>query len=63
MIKLTNGWVQWDNQIGTFRAELEGVLYGVFTGDIETVSDLKDRTGIELTIEQENDLLAEKEAN
>lgn len=36
MITLTNGWVQWDGQIGTFHGVIDGVSYGTHTGHILT---------------------------
>jgi hypothetical protein len=41
MMKLTNGWYQYDDQIGTYRAEVNGVIYGLFTNDIQTIDELK----------------------
>lgn len=65
MIKL-NGkdWAQWDNQIGTFRAEVGGKILGLSTGDIPTALELAKSLEPEyfLTEEQIADLEAEKGA-
>lgn len=61
-IQLENGWVQWDWQIGTFRAEINGVITGNFTGDIMTAAELAARLLPEtvLTPEQITELELEK---
>lgn len=56
MIAIPGGWAQWDYQIGTFRAEVDGVVHGAFTGDIGTVEALAavllSAHGIELTADE-----------
>jgi len=52
MIEIKNGWAQWDAQIGTFRAEIDGVVYGTFTGSMPTASDLSDALPSPLTSKQ-----------
>ncbi len=58
MICLTNGWAQWDYQIGTFRAMVGDVIYGKFTNDLPSATDLAGL--IQLTDEQVMQLEIEK---
>jgi hypothetical protein len=52
-IQLENGWAQWDWQIGTFRADINGEIYGKFTGDIMTAAELSVRLLPETALTQE----------
>lgn len=58
MIVLSNGWAQWDYQIGTFRAMVGDVIYGKYTDDLPNAIDLA--RFVPLTSEQIDDLQAEK---
>lgn len=60
MIPIPNGWAQWDQMIGTFRAEKDGVVYGTYTGEIETIVQLEAVLGIEFTEGESADLEHEK---
>lgn len=60
MIKIENGWMQYDHQIGTFRGEKSGTVYGLYTGEIETAQALVDAMGVTLTEQELADLKAEK---
>ena len=53
-------WLQWDWQIGTFRGEKDGVIYGEFTGEHSTAESLVAAMGVTLTDEQLADLKAER---
>jgi hypothetical protein len=53
-------WLQWDWQIGTFRGEKDGVIYGEYTGEHITAESLIHEMGVTLTEEQLADLKAEK---
>jgi hypothetical protein len=58
MLQLANGgWAQWDNQIGTYRAEIAGVLYGRCAGDVLDPSALPEVTADEIA-----ELVAERVA-
>jgi hypothetical protein len=59
-IKLENGWVQWDGQIGTYRAEINGTIYGTHTGHLTTVEELQAAIPVELTEAEQLELIAEK---
>lgn len=39
-------YAQWDYQLGTFRAEVDGVVYGRFTGEFLHASDLLAAAGL-----------------
>ena len=60
MISIPGGWAQWDQQIRTYRAEKDGVVYGVYTGNIETVEQLAEVLGVEFTEAEVADLAYEK---
>jgi hypothetical protein len=60
MINIKNGWLQYDNQIGTFRGERNGVVYGAFTGEFSTAEDLLIAMDVTLTEQELIDLKAEK---
>ena len=60
MIAIEGGWAQWDYQIGTYRAEVNGVVYGVFTDEIGTVNELEAILGVEFSEQDQQDLEAEK---
>jgi len=59
-LEILNGWMQYDNQIGTFRGEKDGVIYGTYTNEITTAQALADAMGVELTEQELADLQAEK---
>lgn len=63
MIEIEGGWAQWDYQIGTYRAEVNGVIYGTYTGEIETLEAfqvLLAGLGIVLLEQDKADLRAQK---
>lgn len=60
MISIPNGWAQWDQAIGTYRAEKDGVVYGNYTGEIETIAQLEAVLGLEFTDGEVADLESEK---
>lgn len=61
MVKLDDTtWLQWDWQIGTFRGEKDGIVYGLFTDEHPTAESLIAAMGVALTDEQLADLQAEK---
>jgi hypothetical protein len=60
MIAIEGGWAQWDYQIGTYRAEVNGVIYGVFTDEISTVNEFEAILGVEFSEQDRQDLEAEK---
>ena len=57
-IEIDGGYAQWDYQIGTFRADIGGVVYGLYTADIMHPTEFP----FVLTDEQIAALLQEKEA-
>lgn len=59
-IEIKNGWMQYDNQVGTFRGVCDGVVYGTYTDEIITAQALADAMGVSLTETQLADLEAEK---
>lgn len=59
MILFDGGWAQWDYQIGTFRAEFDGVIYGVYTGEYPTAAALS--AVIPLSTDQAAELEAERD--
>jgi hypothetical protein len=59
-LETPNGWMQYDNQIGTFRGMKNGVIYGTYTNEITTAQQLSDEMDAMLTIEQIAELQAEK---
>lgn len=59
-IEIENGWLQYDNQIGTFRGMKDGVLYGTFTNEITTAQALADAMGVILSAQELSELQAEK---
>lgn len=63
MITFANGWAQWDYQIGTFRAQVDGVIYGTVARQYLTVEALSAACGVAFDPEQVSDLMAEKAAN
>ena len=67
MIPISGGWAQWDYQLGTFRADIFGRVYGSFTGDIPTLKDLEDILltieGVSLSDQDRADLEAQREQN
>ncbi len=61
-IKIEGGWVQYDNQIGTFRGEKDGAIYGAFTGEFVEAEHLLDAMDVTLTEQELDDLKNEKVA-
>lgn len=59
-IQIENGWLQYDNQIGTFRGEVSGVTYGNYTNEFSTAESLLEAIGITLNISDLENLAAEK---
>jgi hypothetical protein len=60
MINLADGWVQYDNQIGTFRGQKNGLVYGSFTGEFTEAEHLLDAMDVILDDQELNDLKNEK---
>lgn len=61
MIRLNDStWLQWDWQIGTFRGEKDGVIFGAYTDEHQTAESLVEAMGVELSVEQMADLKAER---
>ena len=61
MIKLNNeDWIQWDNQIKTFRAQINGIIYGKYSNEFETVQSIIDFIVLTLTEDQIQELNEEK---
>lgn len=63
MLTLSNGWVQWDYQLSTFRGELDGKLFGVFGGEYLTAADWVAASGMSLNPDEVAALDAEKTAD
>jgi len=53
-------YAQWDYQLGTFRAEVGGVVYGTYTGEFTTAAALLAAAG--LPPEMADELEAQKVA-
>ena len=60
-IQIENGWLQYDNQIGTFRGERNGVIYGTYTNEFETAEELVSAIDVTLSQNEISDLEHEKE--
>ena len=63
MIGIPGGWAQWDQMIGTFRAEVNGVLIGTYTGEYLSLAAFEVALvglGIVLNAQDKNDLAHEK---
>jgi hypothetical protein len=63
MIEIPGGWAQYDYQIGTYRAEVNGVIYGTYTNEIATIEHLQILLagfGVELSAQDVSDLIAQK---
>lgn len=63
MIEIPGGWAQWDQQIGTYRAEVNGIVYGTYTGEIETLEAFQILlAGLGITLSEQDiaDLTAQK---
>lgn len=60
MIKRDDFWVQYDEQIGTFRGERNGVIYGSYTNEFQEASQILALMHVTLTQEEMADLNAEK---
>lgn len=60
MIKRDDFWVQYDGQIGTFRGERNGVIYGSYTNEFQEASQILALMHVTLTQEEMADLNAEK---
>jgi hypothetical protein len=64
MIGVTGGWAQWDQMIGTFRADVNGTVIGNYTGEISTLAELEgllNGMGITLNEQDRIDLQYEKD--
>lgn len=59
-IQIENGWVQYDNQIGTFRGERNGVIYGEYTGEFSTAINLIVAMNVSIKEKELEDLQNEK---
>jgi hypothetical protein len=63
MIGVPGGWAQWDQMIGTYRAEVNGVLIGTFTGEfllLDTFESALTELGVTLVDQDREDLAHEK---
>ena len=49
-------WIQWDYQIKTFRAEINGIIYGKYSYEFETLESIISFLNIELNQEQIDEL-------
>ena len=57
MIKLNeNDWIQWDNQIKTFRAQINGIIYGKYSYEFSTVEEINSFASLDLNEEQVQEL-------
>jgi hypothetical protein len=59
-IQIENGWLQYDYQLGTFRGEHNGLIYGNYSNEHETAFSLVDAMDVELTEQELADLQSEK---
>lgn len=57
MVKLNeNDWIQWDNQIKTFRAQINGILYGKYSYEFSTLAEIVAQTNLNLSEDQTQEL-------